>query len=196
MTATDGHRLHLCKLVMAADHPPSDTNELHNGIIPADMITLALACLDKTRTITACIYKDHAVISDGFCTLTTKTIDATYPEITRIIPAINPAEAITFTLPREAMKKTMAAMRKARAAKLQQGRGVRIDAAGIAYNPDLPIIELKNDTLGQNTIGYNAAYLDDLGNDVAMQCETPTSPALVLFPDQPRRLAILMPMHA
>lgn len=119
-----------------------------------------------------------------------KTIDGTYPDYTRVIPA---AEAtITATITHQALRRFGETNERARCVAIDPAKG------RMSYSmPDGPTISMPVQAKGDVTIGFNLSYLRAFtakAGTIRLETSGKGDPARVLSAD-PALLQIIMPMR-
>ena len=195
VTATDGH------IMYHADCPDMFTATKITCIVPA----LPLACMVKTKTPTgtwhARVYDRHIVFEYGNTTITSKLIEATYPNYRQVIPS-NPHTAFTD---KAALLAALAAVLPA-ADKVDHQVKVTFKADSLhllAFDPD-------NNTRATQTvptvyggpeqvIGYNTKFLSLVlasipDKAVKLEVDGPRS-ATILHSADHTTLTLIMPLR-
>lgn len=195
--ATDGHRL------AKADLPcPSGSDEMPAVILPRKCVTELKKLADETKEITLTISEKKLQAVAGDITLTSKVIDATYPDYERVIPKGNPTQ---LTVARRSL---LQAVERVSILSHEKTRSVRFNAienalALSANNPDQENAneEVKADYAGSPLeIGFNARYLSDIGtqisgDDITFFLKDASSPVLVKDPADSSTTFVVMPMR-
>ncbi len=198
MVATDGHRLY--RRDFAA---PAGVVDMESVIIPRKTVTLlhgmmkGKACPHQVKVeVTA----NRLRFSFDNITITSKTIDGTFPDYMRVIPACNDKFA-TFDSARlaEAVRAvTLIASERSRAVKIEMSEN---SARLSVNNPDSGYS--KSDVACQYEaapveIGFNSIYLGEIlsiaGDNVTVAMMDSGCPALITG-DREGFTAVLMPMR-
>jgi DNA polymerase-3 subunit beta len=196
--ATDGHRL--SRLEMPA---PDGAVGMPNVIVPTKAVgEIAGMAKDAEGDLTIEISTTKIRVSTGETSLTSKLIDGTFPDYTRVIPQGNDK---LVTLEAEAFQR---AIDRVATISSERGRAVKLSLsdAGLALsvtNPDSGEAreELEPEYDGAPIdIGFNARYLLDVldvlgGDTVLMKLADPGSPAVFQKRDGDSLLVVLMPMR-
>lgn len=195
--ATDGHRL-----AQADVSCPEGAEEMPAVILPRKCVTELKRLCDETAELTLCVSEKKIQAEAPDLTLTSKVIDATYPDYERVIPKGNPS---TLTVARRSL---MQAVDRVSILSHEKTRSVRFNAienalALSANNPDQENAseEVKADYAGENLeVGFNAKYLADIGSqmsgdDVTFSFKDATAPVLVKDPSDPSTTFVVMPMR-
>lgn len=196
--ATDGHRLARAELPA-----PAGAAGFPGIIIPRKTVSELVKIVsenDEEARISLSSTKIRLAI--GSLVLTSKLIDGTFPDYTRVIPVANDkrlvVERAEFT--RSVDRVSTISSERGRAVKLSLAEGkltlsVNNPDAGNAQEE----IEVDYDSTGFD-IGFNARYLLDIANqlegDTALfKLADPSSPTLILDRDGASTLYVLMPMR-
>lgn len=195
--ATDGHRL-----AQADVECPEGAAEMASVILPRKCVTELKRLCDEAAEIKLTISEKKLQAEATSMTLTSKVIDATYPDYERVIPKGNPS---TLTVARKSL---MQAVDRVSILSHEKTRSVRFNAienalALSANNPDQENAseEVKADYAGENLeVGFNAKYLADIGSqmsgdDVTFSFKDATAPVLVKDPSDPTTTFVVMPMR-
>lgn len=199
--ATDGHRLYRQEFEM-----PFGTDDMPGVIIPRKMAAVmhklmkGKACPD---TVTIAVTESKIRITFDDIVVTSKTIDGTFPDYQRVIPAKNS---------RRAMINAEALIEGVETVSLissERGRAVKFEmSAGkcrlIVNNPEAgnATMEVDCDYSGDPMeVGFNARYLISAIKDASLSCETVTidledsgSP-IVMTSNREGWTAVVMPMR-
>lgn len=196
--ATDGHRL-----ARAETAAPAGSAGMPGIIIPRKAVNEVQKLVeDLDQTISIEISPTKARFSFGEVVLTTKLIDGTFPDYTRVIPTANDKQLVVERGP------FAKAVDRVSTISSERGRAVKLAMADgkltlSVTNPDSgsAIEELEVDYDGPPLeIGFNARYLleitEQLDGDTAMfKLADPGSPTLVLDREGAAALYVLMPMR-
>lgn len=195
--ATDGHRL------AKADAPcPEGAEDAPGVILPKKCVTEMRKLADEAKEVKLTIGAKKVQVEANEIVLTSKVIDATYPDYDRVIPQGNPSE---LTVSRKSL---MQAVGRVSILSHEKTRSVRFGINGgmvvlTSNNPDQESAteEVKAEYAGEAVeVGFNARYLDDIGNQIAgddMQfwLKDSASPVLVRDPADASSLFVVMPMR-
>jgi DNA polymerase-3 subunit beta len=198
MVTTDGHRL--ARIEAPA---PEGSAEIPAAIIPRKAGTeIEKLCKGTKDVVTIALSSNKMRIDIGDVRLSTKLIDATYPDYTRVIPANNDKRA---TLNRAlfaaaADRVSTVATERGRAVRLafDEGRLV-LSVTGGDQNSAVEEIEATYDG-PPIEIGFNSRYLADIlqtidGSDVRVSMSDAGSPAILQSTASDDLLIVLMPMR-
>ena len=196
--ATDGHRLARVETVA-----PAGSAGMPGVIIPRKAVNEVQKLVeDLDQMISVEISPTKARFSFGAVVLTTKLIDGTFPDYTRVIPSGNDRQLVVDRGPfRNAVDRVSTiSSERGRAVKLAMADGKLTLSV---TNPDSgsAVEELEVDYDGPPLeIGFNARYLleitEQLDGDTAMfKLADPGSPTLVLDREGAAALYVLMPMR-
>lgn len=192
--STDGHRL--------AKYQVDDGPAVSKVIVPSKTVgeIIKLASADGSITMRTSEAKVQ-FSGDGF-TLTSKVIDGTFPDYTRVIPVANDK---TMTV--DAKVFSTASGRVATVSD-DRVRAVKVHLADdqcslsvSGSNSDaVDMIDVEYDDEPFD-IGFNSKYLADMmaqaeGGDVTIKFGTANDPALVTMSEVPEFLGVVMPMRA
>jgi DNA polymerase III subunit beta len=196
--ATDGHRLARSELPA-----PAGAAGMPGVIVPRKTVAEALKLVsehDDEISVELSTAKIRFVI--GNVVLTSKLIDGTFPDYTRVIPVGNDkrlvVERADFT--RSVDRVSTISSERGRAVKLSLTDGKLTLSVN---NPDagnaVEEIEVDYDS-GPIDVGFNARYLLDIANqlegDTALfKMADPSSPTLILDREGSSTLYVLMPMR-
>ncbi len=199
--ATDGHRLARERLTA-----PDGASGLPGIIVPRKTVGEVLAALKGVKdskeavTIEASPAKIRFILPG--LTLTSKLIDGTFPDYTRVIPAANEKRLVAE---RGAL---LAAVDRVSTISSERGGAVRFRMTDgkltlSVSNPDAGSAseEMEADYDGPDfETGYNARYLADMlgqmaGDTVLFKLGDPSSPTLAQSRDGASALFVLMPMR-
>jgi len=195
--ATDGHRL--AKADMAC---PSGAEAMPAVILPRKCVTELKKLADDAKDITLTVSDKKIQAEASDITLTSKVIDATYPDYDRVIPKGNPTQ---LTVARRSL---LQAVDRVSILSHEKTRSVRFNAienalALSANNPDQENAneEVKAEYAGSPIeIGFNAKYLSDIGtqitgDDIHFYLKDASSPVLVKDPADGSTTFVVMPMR-
>jgi len=195
--ATDGHRL------AQADAPcPPGAEDMPSVILPRKCITELRRLCEEAAELRLTIGEKKVQAEAADLTLTSKVIDATYPDYERVIPRGNPSQ---LTVARRSL---LQAVERVSILSHEKTRSVRFNAienalALSANNPDQENAseEVKASYAGETIeVGFNARYLADIGgqitgDDVQFDLKDSAAPVLVRDPADPSAVFVIMPMR-
>lgn len=196
--ATDGHRL--ARVEIPA---PAGSSGMPGIIIPRKAVNEVQKLVeDLEQEVAVEISPTKARFSFGEVVLTTKLIDGTFPDYTRVIPIGNDKQLVVERGP------FAAAVDRVSTISSERGRAVKLAMADgkltlSVTNPEQgsAVEELEVDYDGPPLeIGFNARYLLDItgqldGDTALFKLADPGSPTLVLDRDGAAALYVLMPMR-
>jgi DNA polymerase III subunit beta len=195
--ATDGHRLALAEVVV-----PGGVEQIPGVIIPRKTVGELRRLLDDTVDEVEIALSDAKVqFAFGRTTLTSKLIDGSFPDYSRVIPRGN-----TRMLSVQNAEFARAVDRVATMA------AERTRSLKLTVEPDRVTLEVSNPEAGSAseeiegtysaepiTIGFNAKYLLDITSQIDGQAEfafnDSASPTLVKDAADPHALFVLMPLR-
>jgi DNA polymerase-3 subunit beta len=199
VVATDGHRLAMSSLEKHFDHAPDK-----QFIVPRKAIIelVRLIGTEDTQPIKITFGENHIRFEMSDYTFTSKLLEGKYPDYSRVIP---PQGKNILKTQRELLKN---ALTRASILCNDQFRGVRIQLkpGSLHVTANNPEHEEASDEIevhynGKNLqMGFNAAYLLDAiqagtGLDIEIAIEDAHSSALLLNPDDPHTLFVVMPIR-
>lgn len=200
--ATDGHRLAICTLPVAADWQNGSSGPNH-VIVPRKAVSeLARLTSDAGDAVELEISKNHLRATVGEYSLTTRLLDGKFPEYERVVPKNTTAviEADRATLKN--------AFQRASILSNEKYRGVRLMLAGDqltiqANNPEQEEAEeVLEVTYGgeELEIGFNVSYLQDVLNAidtdaVRINLSDAASSALIEGTGDDDAIYVVMPMR-
>lgn len=196
--ATDGHRL------AQADTPaPKGASGMPGVIVPRKTVAEIQKLLaDSSGDVTVELSTAKIRFSFGSVVLTSKLIDGTFPDYSRVIPTKND-KRLTVELQEFAKS-----VDRVSTISSERGRAVKLAIADGKLT-----LSVNNPDAGQATeelsvdyedapleIGFNAKYLLDItqqldGDTALLKLAEPGSPTLILDRDGAQNLYVLMPMR-
>ena len=196
--ATDGHRLAVSQMKM-----PENIDDIPQVILPKKAIGEIRKLIDDYEgKIDISLSETRAEFSFGNVKLTTKLIDGSFPDYTKVIPTNNDKIMTVNT------EKFYSAVDRVSTISSEKSRSVKINLRpGVlvlsASNPDASsaIEEIEVSYDGEEIeIGFNARYLIEIAqqiNNDTMQIalSDPGSPSLIFSPNDKNNLFVLMPMR-
>jgi DNA polymerase-3 subunit beta len=196
--ATDGHRL-----AQAEVPAPAGSAGMPGIIIPRKAVSEVQKLVeDLDQEVSAEISPTKARFSFGEVVLTTKLIDGTFPDYTRVVPAGNDKQLVVERGP------FAAAVDRVSTISSERGRAVKLAMADnkltlSVTNPESgsAVEELEVDyDAAPLEIGFNARYLLDItsqlsGDTALFKLADPGSPTLILDREGASALYVLMPMR-
>ena len=196
--STDGHRLSRVDMNI-----PKGANDIPGVIVPRKTIMEIRKLLeDHTDTIELSLSDNKIRLSFSNVILTSKLLDGTFPDYSRVIPEQNDKTVtISNQLLSEAVDRvSTVSTDKTRAIKVNISKGKIVISA---TNPDKGSASESLDIIydGEETeIGFNSKYVLDVarqikGNEVIIKLSDSVSPTLVYDKDDKGVLFVLMPMR-
>ena len=196
--STDGHRLSRVDMNI-----PEGANEIPGVIVPRKTIMEIRKLLeDHSDTINLSLSDNKIKLSFSNVILTSKLLDGTFPDYSRVIPEQNDKTVtISNQLLSEAVDRvSTVSTDKTRAIKVNISKGNLIFSA---TNPDKGSASESLDVIydGEEVeIGFNSKYVLDVarqikGNEIIIKLSDSVSPTLVYDKDDKGVLFVLMPMR-
>ena len=196
--ATDGHRLALSQMSL-----PQGADDMPSIILPRKAVGELRKLLDDQEgDVQVKLSETRAEFSFGSVQLTSKLIDGSFPDYTRVIPTANDK---VLTLDKESFlaavdRVSTISSDKTRSVKLEIEAGVvRLSASNSDASSANEEIEITYDGPAIE-IGFNARYLMEVigqiqGEIVQMSLADTGAPSLVQAPADDANLFVLMPMR-
>lgn len=195
--ATDGHRL--AKADMTC---PEGAEEMPAVILPRKCVVELRKLADEAKSISLTVSEKKIQAEAGDIVLTSKVIDANYPDYDRVIPKNNTSSMMV------SRKSLLQAVDRVSILSHEKTRSVRFSVienqlALSANNPDQENAseELKV-AYGDSPleVGFNARYLTDIGSqvgsdDIEFRFKDSASPVLVRDPSDSTTTFVVMPMR-
>ncbi|PIZ29745.1 MAG: DNA polymerase III subunit beta [Alphaproteobacteria bacterium CG_4_10_14_0_8_um_filter_53_9] len=195
--ATDGHRL------AKADMPlPEGAAGMVGVILPKKCVAELKKLAEIGKEVKLTLAESKIQAEAGDITMTSKVIDASFPDYGRVIP---PVAKDVLTVARKSL---LQAVERVSILSHEKTRSVRLKADGgsvtlSANNPDQENAneDVKVDYAGQPLeIGFNARYLAEIGSqiegdDMVLHCKDSNSPVMVRDPGDAHSLFVVMPMR-
>jgi DNA polymerase-3 subunit beta len=196
--ATDGHRLALTRQAL-----PSGASQMPSVILPRKAVGELRKLLDDyDGDVSVGLSETRAEFGFGAVRLTSKLIDGTFPDYTRVIPAGNDrimqVDAASFSAAVDRV--STISSEKSRSVKMGLKSGVlTLSASNTDASSATEEIEVTYDG-PEMDIGFNARYLLDIAgqvnNDIVeFALADQGSPSLVRAPGDDASLFVLMPMR-
>ena len=196
--STDGHRLSRVDMNI-----PEGANEIPGVIVPRKTIMEIRKLLEDHSDIINLSLSDNKIkLSFSNVILTSKLLDGTFPDYSRVIPEQNDKTVtISNQLLSEAVDRvSTVSTDKTRAIKVNISKGNLIISA---TNPDKGSASESLDVIydGEEVeIGFNSKYVLDVarqikGNEIIIKLSDSVSPTLVYDKDDKGVLFVLMPMR-
>ena len=196
--STDGHRLSRVDMNI-----PEGANEIPGVIVPRKTIMEIRKLLEDHSDIINLSLSDNKIkLSFSNVILTSKLLDGTFPDYSRVIPEQNnKTVTISNQLLSEAVDRvSTVSTDKTRAIKVNISKGNLIISA---TNPDKGSASESLDVIydGEEVeIGFNSKYVLDVarqikGNEIIIKLSDSVSPTLVYDKDDKGVLFVLMPMR-
>jgi DNA polymerase-3 subunit beta len=197
MVTTDGHRL--ARIEAPA---PDGTADMPDAIVPRKAGAEIEKLCKGASEITIALSSNKMRVDIGDVRLSTKLIDGTYPDYSRVIPASNAKIAVLnrAAFAAAADRVSVVATERGRAVRLafDEGRLVLSVTSG-EQNSAVEEIEANYDGTPIE-IGFNSRYLADIlqtieGDDVRVSMSDAGSPAVLQSTASDDLLIVLMPMR-
>lgn len=198
--STDGHRLASAEVPL-----PDGADGLPAVIVHRETIRLLPFALEGAESVTVTVADGRVRFATDTMTLTSKTIDGTFPDYSRVVPSGNDK------LVRVETETLAAAVDRVSTISSERGRAVKLDveAGSIklsVQNPDAgdseESVEAEYEDAGQGpiTIGFNSRYIGDIlahvkTEAVDIKLAEPGSPALFIPHEDKSSYFVLMPMR-
>lgn len=196
--ATDGHRLARVEIAL-----PSGATNMPGVIIPRKTVNEIRRMIDESTGEIALSLSENK-IQFGFddVVLTSKLIDGTFPDYTRVIPTNNDKilAVDTKSFATAVDRVSTITSDKARAVKLSlSDRTLTLSANDSQNSSALEDIEVQYEG-GSIEVGFNARYLLDItgqieGDGCQLALADSAAPALIRDPSDPQAIYVLMPMR-
>ncbi|MCL2713071.1 MAG: DNA polymerase III subunit beta [Alphaproteobacteria bacterium] len=196
--ATDGHRLAQLDLAQ-----PEGASDIPGVIVPRKAVNEIRRLIEDGDTEALVELSDSKIrVSVGDLILTSKLIDGTFPDYTRVIPQHNDKELFVDR------KDFESAIDRVSTISTERGKAVKL-----ALTPGKLILSVTNPDSGSATeelevqydadpidIGFNSRYLLDIamqieGEMASLRLADPGSPTLARDRDDHSALYVLMPMR-
>ena len=196
--ATDGHRLALAEI-----DAPKGAESVEGVIVPRKAVAEARRLIEGLdETVTLEVSDAKIVFRAGRAVLTSKLIDGSFPDYARVIPKANDKKLRIHNKSFEAAvdRVSTVSTERSRSVKLSLSDGLLVLAVNHAETGN-GSEEIEADyASGDMEIGFNARYLLDVAGQIeADEAEylfnDPTSPALVLDPEDSSARYVLMPLR-
>ena len=196
--ATDGHRLALTRQAL-----PEGASQMPSVILPRKAVGELRKLLDDyDGEVSVGLSETRAEFGFGAVRLTSKLIDGTFPDYTRVIPTGNDrimqVDAASFAAAVDRV--STISSEKSRSVKMGLKPGVlTLSASNTDASSAIEEIEVTYDGVEMD-IGFNARYLLDIAaqvnNDIVeFALADQGSPSLVRAPGDDASLFVLMPMR-
>lgn len=196
--ATDGHRL-----AQIDGMPPENSETMPGIIIPRKTVSeLRIILESNDNEIAVSVSETKVRFATSEMTLTSKVIDGTFPDYTRVIPVGNhkrlEVDAASFS--QSVDRVSTISSERARAVKLTLTNNKLILSVNSpesgAANEELPV-NYDDDSL---EIGFNAKYLQEIssqvdGKNAVFLFNTPSDPVLMRENDDNSAIYVVMPMR-
>jgi DNA polymerase III subunit beta len=196
--ATDGHRLARMDVPL-----PKGAEGMPGVILPRKTVHELVKLLgDYSDSVAVSLSANKIRFATGNVVLTSKLIDATFPDYQRVIPASNDRAMRVETAG------FIAAVDRVSTLSTDKGRAVKLAIAesGLelsVHNPESGSAteELSTEFSGESLeIGFNARYLLDIatqleGERLTFKLSDASAPTIVLDEKNPAALYVLMPMR-
>jgi DNA polymerase III subunit beta len=194
---TDGHRLASAQVAL-----PDGAAGFPSVIVHRETIRLIPAAVEGAETVEMTVAVGRVRFSTDAMTLTSKTIDGTFPDYMRVVPLSNDklAQVETESLLRAADRVSTISSERGRAIKLDlDANSIRLSANNPDAGDSEETIEADYESAGL-TIGFNSHYLNDImaqvkTDTVDIMLANPGSPALFVPHGSVDSYFVLMPMR-
>lgn len=196
--ATDGHRLARTRV----ETGDAALTGMPDVIVPRKTVGEIVKLIGEyDGDVEISVSRSKIGFDIGHLSLTSKTIDGTFPDYARVIPQNNEivVRADVKTLSEAVDRVTAIASEKTRAVRM------RVEGAVVTLSVTSPENGTANDEVpcdgnGSVDIGFNSRYLNEMlkyvGSDtVEMRFNDPASPVLITDLDRPEDANVIMPMR-
>ena len=196
--ATDGHRLSRVDMDL-----PDGSENIPGVIIPRKTILEIRKLLeDQEGSVSLSISENKVMLSLNEVILTSKLLDGTFPDYSRVIPEKNEKIlSVSNQLLSEAVDRvSTVSTDKTRAIKINiQKNNILVSATSPEKGSGTDSVEAKYDS-NDLEIGFNSKYVLDVarqikGDEVVIKVSDSVSPTLVYDKDDKDVLFVLMPMR-
>ncbi len=196
--ATDGHRLALAQIDM-----PAGADEMPDIILPRKAVGEIRKLLDDEEgEVSVSLSETRAEFAFGQVRLTSKLIDGSFPDYTRVIPKGNDKilSVDTGLFSAAVDRVSTISSEKSRAVKLSlRSNLLTLSASTPEASSAVEEIEVSYEG-DELDIGFNARYLLEIaqqveGDVMQLALSDPGSPSLISTPDDDQNLFVLMPMR-
>ena len=196
--ATDGHRLARIEMPL-----PQGAEGMPDIIIPRKAIAEVRKLLDEREdTVEIALSQSKIRLKVGGAMLTSKLIDGTFPDYSRVIPTANDRllRIDPATLAEGVDRVTAIASEKTRAVKLSMDRD-RVTLSVTSPENGTASEDVPADYAAESfDVGFNSRYLLDIlaqleGDSIEVHMADAAAPTLIRENDQSQALYVLMPMR-
>ena len=196
--ATDGHRLARIEMPL-----PQGAEGMPDIIIPRKAIAEVRKLLDEREdTVEIALSPSKIRLKVGGAMLTSKLIDGTFPDYSRVIPTANDRllRIDPATLAEGVDRVTAIASEKTRAVKLSMDRD-RVTLSVTSPENGTASEDVPADYAAESfDVGFNSRYLLDIlaqleGDSIEVHMADAAAPTLIRENDQSQALYVLMPMR-
>jgi DNA polymerase-3 subunit beta len=196
--ATDGHRLAMTIMDM-----PSGADQIPNIILPRKAVAEIRKMIGEDEgEVVVSLSEMRAAFSFGDVKLTSKLIDGSFPDYTRVIPKGNDKMVTVDTALFAAAVDRVSTISadKSKAVKVSLSQNLLTLSASTA-EASSATEELEVDySSDEMEIGFNARYLLDIAKQVESETmqialSDPSSPSLISTPGDEANMFVLMPMR-
>ena len=196
--ATDGHRL-----ARLDGELPSEAEEMPGVIVPRKTVGEVLKLLDEDEAeIAVSVSETKVRFATSEITLTSKVIDGTFPDYSRVIPADNPrrleVEAAEFSTAVDRVATVSSERSRAVKLALEKDRlHLTVNAPDSGNAEEELSVAYGDEAL---EIGFNAKYLQEIadqveGKNAVFQFNDSNDPAVVREGTDTTALYVVMPMR-
>ena len=196
--ATDGHRLALAQMDM-----PQGANGMPEIILPRKAVGELRKLLDDEEgEVSVSLSETRAEFAFGQVRLTSKLIDGSFPDYTRVIPKGNDKilSVDTGLFSAAVDRVSTISSEKSRAVKLSLSTNL-LTLSASTPEASSAVEEIEVSYNGEDLdIGFNARYLLEIaqqveGDVMQLALSDPGSPSLISTSDDDQNLFVLMPMR-
>jgi DNA polymerase-3 subunit beta len=196
--ATDGHRL-----AQIDDTLPDNFEEMPGVIVPRKTVGELRAILEsEDETISVSVSESKIRFFNSSMTLTSKVIDGSFPDYTRVIPKDNTKkmEVDANYFAQSVDRVSTISSERARAVKLNLQKNqlvLSVNSPDSGAADEELIVDYNDEEI---EIGFNAKYLQEIsaqvdGNNALFSFNTPSDPVLMQETTDDRAIYVVMPMR-
>lgn len=226
MVATDGHRLFLRDMAWPNAEGNINIDGLQGIIIPRKTVEILREVMQRARGPVTMTYggtvrkNQHDTLADQIgaprirfamkigdmdVTITSKTIDGTYPDYRRVIPMhdkTKPAATMNIGRFRKAVEAVRVGSFSSKARPIEMIiNGDKMDISANWMVSRRARTSIPCESFGKISVGYNSKYLIDViqampkAENITFGWSDSTSATIIVSPEHPEFQAILMPMR-
>jgi DNA polymerase-3 subunit beta len=196
--ATDGHRL-----AQIDESLPDDLKEMPGVIVPRKTVGELRAILESDdNTIYVSVSETKIRFKNSLMTLTSKVIDGSFPDYTRVIPKENAKkmEVDAAYFAQSVDRVSTISSERARAVKLNIQKNqliLSVNSPDSGAADEEIVVDYDDEEL---EIGFNAKYLQEIssqvdGNNALFLFNTPSDPVLMQESTDDTAIYVVMPMR-